>query len=62
MLSMPRPELAALKDDLEFARNKLMDILAGYGAYKDYRVVIVFDAHAVAGEKTVWKRRPTDFR
>jgi uncharacterized protein len=45
------PELAALKDDLELARNKLMDILAGYGAYKDYRVVIVFDAHAVAGGK-----------
>jgi len=46
------PELAALKDDLELARNKLMDILGGYGAYKDYRVVIVFDAHAVAGGKT----------
>ncbi|MDR3590105.1 MAG: NYN domain-containing protein [Negativicutes bacterium] len=45
------PELTALKDDLELARNKLMDILAGYGAYKDYRVVIVFDAHSVAREK-----------
>lgn len=44
------PELAAVKEDsLEHARAKLMDILAGYGAYKDYRVVIVFDAHAVPG-------------
>jgi uncharacterized protein len=46
------PELSAMKDDLELARNKLMDILGGYGAYKDYRVVIVFDAHGVAGGKT----------
>jgi uncharacterized protein len=46
------PELTALKDDLELARNKLMDILAGYGAYKDYRVVIIFDAHAVTRGKT----------
>ncbi len=44
------PELAAVKEDsLEHARDKLTDILAGYGAYKDYRVVIVFDAHAVSG-------------
>lgn len=42
-------ELAVLTDNLEYARDKLVDILAGYGAYKDYRVVIVFDAHAVAG-------------
>jgi len=44
------PELAAVRESsLEHAREKLMDILAGYGAYKDYKVVIVFDAHAVAG-------------
>ncbi|MDT8902720.1 NYN domain-containing protein [Anaeroselena agilis] len=44
------PELAAVKEEsLEHARAKLMDILASYGAYKDYRVVIVFDAHAVSG-------------
>lgn len=48
------PELAAVKEDsLEHARAKLMDILAGYGAYKDYRVVIVFDAHAVPGESRI---------
>ncbi|MDR3563000.1 MAG: NYN domain-containing protein [Negativicutes bacterium] len=46
------PDLSALKDDLEHARRKLVDILSGYGAYKDYRVVIVFDAHAVAKGKT----------
>lgn len=44
------PELVALKEkSLEHAREKLADILAGYGAYKDYKVVIVFDANKVAG-------------
>lgn len=43
------PELIEVLDNLEHAREKLVDILAGYGAYKDYRVVIVFDAHAVQG-------------
>ena len=43
------PELIVFKESLEHARDKLVDILAGYGAYKDYRVVIVFDAHAAAG-------------
>lgn len=42
------PELMNLKD-LEHARDKLVDILAGYGAYKNYRIVVVFDAHAVPG-------------
>lgn len=43
------PELVALKEkSLEHAREKLADILAGYGAYKDYKVVIVFDANKVA--------------
>ena len=35
------PELVALKDNLEHARDKLVDILAGYGAYKDYKVLVV---------------------
>lgn len=44
------PELAALKEkSLKHAREKLADILTGYGAYKDYRVVIVFDASNVSG-------------
>jgi predicted RNA-binding protein with PIN domain len=43
------PELVALKDNLEHARDKLVDILASYSAYKDYKVIVVFDAHAVTG-------------
>ncbi len=43
------PELCAFKDNLEFARDRLVDIMAHYGAFKDYRVVIVFDAHFVIG-------------
>ena len=46
------PELVALKDNLEHARDKLVDILAGYGAYKDYKVLVVFDAHASSGGST----------
>lgn len=53
------PELAALKDSsLEHAREKLADILASYGAYKDYEVVIVFDAHAVPGADARIETRP----
>lgn len=44
------PELIALNDDLEYARDKLVEILAGYGAFKNQQVVVVFDAHAVTGE------------
>lgn len=43
------PELTAFLDNLEHARDKLLDILAGYGAYKDYKTIVVFDAHAVPG-------------
>lgn len=43
------PELAALQDNLEHARDRLVDILAHYGAFMDYQVVVVFDAHFVAG-------------
>ena len=46
------PELVELKDNLEHVRDKLVDILAGYGAYKDYRIIVVFDAHAVTGGNT----------
>lgn len=42
------PELMSLKD-LEHARDKLVDILAGYGAYKNYKIIVVFDAHSVPG-------------
>jgi predicted RNA-binding protein with PIN domain len=44
------PELMELsKESLEHARDKLIEILAGYGAFKDYAIIIVFDAHAVTG-------------
>ena len=39
------PELIAIRDNLEYARDKLVDILSEYGAYKRFRTVIVFDAH-----------------
>ncbi|MBP2655076.1 MAG: yacP [Firmicutes bacterium] len=52
------PELVALIENLDYARDRLVDILSGYGAYKEYRIVIVFDAHAVAGESTIFEVRP----
>lgn len=45
------PELILLKEEnLEHARDKLVDMLAGYGAYHDLEVTIVFDAHMVEGQ------------
>lgn len=47
------PELIALKDkNLEHTRDKLVDMLAGYGAYNDLKVTVVFDAHMVTGHNT----------
>lgn len=46
------PELIAFKDHLDHARDRLVDSLAGYGAYKNFQVVIVFDAHGIPGEST----------
>ncbi|MCX7781289.1 MAG: NYN domain-containing protein [Negativicutes bacterium] len=44
------PELSALKEqDLQHARDALSDILAGYGAFKNMKVTLVFDAHLIAG-------------
>ena len=45
------PELEAFRDNLEHARDRLVDTLAGYSAYRDIRTVIVFDAHGVAGQE-----------
>ena len=44
------PELIAAKDNLEYARDKLVDILGEYGAYKGFRTIIVFDAHLTTGK------------
>ncbi len=38
------PELIAIRDSLEFARDKLIDILTEYGAFQQYDITIVFDA------------------
>lgn len=48
------PELIALKEqDLQHARDSLVDILAGYGAFKAMKVIIVFDAHMTAGRDSI---------
>lgn len=44
------PELKRLgEDDLEGARDRLIDMLADYGAYNGMEVLVVFDAHQVPG-------------
>ncbi len=44
------PELRSLKDkDLGLARDRLVEIMAEYQAYTGYKVIVVFDAHMVAG-------------
>lgn len=44
-------ELIDLKDcELSQARDKLAEILANFGAYKDYEVIIVYDAYAISGD------------
>lgn len=45
-------ELKKLSDtSLDAARTKLMDIMCNYQGYKDYVVIIVFDAYKVQGNK-----------
>ena len=38
------PELVALRGDLSEARDRLVHILAEYGAYEKYNMTVVFDA------------------
>lgn len=45
------PELMAL-NNLEHSRDKLIDIMANYGSYQSYNVLIAFDAHGVSGAVT----------
>lgn len=48
------PELIALKEqDLQHARDSLVDILAGYGAFKAMKVIVVFDAHSAVGRDSI---------
>jgi predicted RNA-binding protein with PIN domain len=43
-------ELREMKEhSFEAARQKLIDYLQNYATYKGFRVIIVFDAHMVAG-------------
>ena len=45
-------ELKALaKEDLDAARQRLMDILANYASYKQCRLVLVFDGYKVKGNR-----------
>jgi predicted RNA-binding protein with PIN domain len=44
------PGLKDIKEQsLEIARDKLVETLNNYAAYKDYKVIIVFDAHLKKG-------------
>ncbi len=45
------PELKKMLAHIDHARDRLVDYLASYGAYKGYEVFIVFDAPAVTGHK-----------
>ncbi|MBO4211343.1 MAG: NYN domain-containing protein [Oscillospiraceae bacterium] len=46
------PELAALAEQqLELARNRLMEILANYAAFTRTKTILVFDAYRVKGGK-----------
>lgn len=46
------PSLTVLRgENFEHARDKLIDILAEYGALKGIEVIIVFDAHRVKGKR-----------
>lgn len=47
------PELIEVKENLEYARDRLVDILSEYGAYKGFRTIVVFDAHMTPGRGVV---------
>ncbi|MBQ5584880.1 MAG: NYN domain-containing protein, partial [Selenomonadaceae bacterium] len=49
------PELIALRGDLSEARDRLVHILAEYGAYEKYNMTVVFDALFTADEEHVEK-------
>ncbi|EGO62596.1 NYN domain-containing protein [Acetonema longum] len=46
------PELAGMLENLDHARDCLVDILAEYGAFKGWRVLVVFDAHSAVSPTT----------
>ncbi len=52
------PELKALQGDLSEARDKLVHMLAEYGEYEKYKMIVVFDAMFTADEEHVEKVNP----
>lgn len=53
------PELKSLlQTDMSEARDKLVHILAEYGAYEKYNMTVVFDALFTAEEEKIEKRSP----
>ncbi len=47
-------EFKQLKDvDLAHARDKFIDIIVNYAAFKGYQPIIVFDAYAVSGQTSI---------
>ena len=52
------PELSALMGDLSEARDRLIHIMAEYGAYESYDITIVFDALYTTDEAHEEKRGP----
>lgn len=52
------PELKAIqKDNLEDAREKLIELLEGYRVYKGIKITLVFDAHLVKGSTEKHEKR-----
>ena len=39
------------KENIEAARNKLMDVLCNYQGFKNYPLILVFDAYRVKGHR-----------
>lgn len=52
------PELKALQGDLSAARDKLVHMLAEYGEYEKYKMIVVFDAMFTADEEHREKINP----
>ncbi|HAK43558.1 MAG TPA: RNA-binding protein [Clostridium sp.] len=52
------PELNTIKDySYEAARNRLIDLLLNYSAFKGCKIILVFDAHMVKGSIEKKERR-----
>ena len=49
------PELVALRNDLSEARDRLVHMLAEYGAYEKYDMTVVFDALFTADDERIEK-------